>query len=149
MILAVRHARHVRAIRYEVRRVVVVVQHVSENFACLFIFLCKVWRPNKLEITCILQLFELLLVDAREENGLHAHFGKKKSSDGGVAEWVELPTDARSHAELLSQEVVPCFVVTQHVRVVGGCLVGRDVAPLHQLKLALSHECLDCFLVLL
>ena len=99
--------------------------------------------PDKLQGSILLSLLEVLLVNPRRKDGLHAHLCHKRSIDCRVAKWIELPSDPWLDTEFSLQEIMSILKVSDYVRVIRCSLICRDKSSVYDFQTAIIDQLLD------
>ena len=94
------------------------------------------------EFLALVQLALLLVLEVQsaEEPGIEAHVSEETRVGIGMSERIHLPPDARSHPELLHQELMSNHHVVNLVLIVSAGLVMHAPAGIHELQTPLLDE---------
>lgn len=88
--------------------------------------------PN--EFLALVQIALLLVLEVKtaEEPCIEAHVSEQTRVCIGMSERIDLPSDARSHSELLHQELMPNHHVVNLVLIVSAGLIMHAPASIHK-----------------
>mmetsp|Transcript_56397 Transcript_56397/g.134645 ORF Transcript_56397/g.134645 Transcript_56397/m.134645 type:complete len:411 (+) Transcript_56397:1963-3195(+) len=107
--------------------------------ACEDLRICtEGWRspPDELCLLLLPSQFEVLVINAAEEEPLEAHFsGEECSLRRRVPKRIQLPASPRSSAQLFHEELVPQGCLVNHVQEVGRCFIMHTPATVAELQL--------------
>ena len=97
--------------------------------------------PDHLHVAPESPRVAVLVVHAREEEGVEPDLGtQERPLSRGVAEWVEVPTNARSAPELSLQKRLSKRRLVQHCAVMCGTRVMLGPPAVHEHELSICHK---------
>ena len=109
--------------------IVVVEKKVGEELLvallmCAVIFIeDEIWLPDEFEIAFKLPVGNLFEVHPGKDSFLEPNLSKDVSQTARVPKRIELPGNARGHAQLAHNELVAGLEVSKHITVIRTCLI--------------------------